>query len=243
MQQRVPRAGVGRFVGALAAVAVVAVVAAGGAASGVTAAGLAVLLAGPAGRDGVLGHVGWIAAGAVALGAVGFVTGTVVEGFLTPVLAAGMGIAVGGGLGAVVRLLAVGETEPTTPETMTVGNDGADRTTSQPEPRPADLFEHAPDPILYYGDAGDGPVVRAVNPAFESTFGVSANAVTDAALSDAAMVTERAADLDAAARDGGGFDAVVDCETPDGTRQMRIRVAADAAGGTTDGYVLYTPSG
>jgi PAS domain-containing protein len=241
MQPRVSREGVDRWVGAFAVVAIVGV-AVGGAASGVTGASLALLLAGPTGRDGVLGHVGWIAAGAVTLGAIGFVTGTMVEGFLTPVLAAGMGIAVGGGLGAVVRLLAVGETEATTPETMTVTNEEAQTTTSRPEPRPADLFEHAPDPVLYYGDSGDGPVVRAVNPAFEAAFGVSANAVTDAALGDAAMVTERAADLDAAARDGGGFDAVVDCETPDGTATMRIRVAADASGETTDGYVLYTPT-
>ncbi len=240
MRLRVSREGVDPSVGALAAIAVV-VVAAGGAANGATVAGLGLLLAGPASRDDVLGHVGWIGMGAAVLGAVGWVTGTVVEGFLTPILAAGMGIAVGGGLGAVVRLLAVGEPEPSTPETVTV-----DRTdtgeASRPEPRPADLFEQAPDPILYYGDAGEGPVVRAVNPAFESAFGVSAAAVTDAALGDALMVAERADDLDEAARNGGEFDAVVDCETPDGTRPMRVRVAADAGGEATDGYVLYTPT-
>lgn len=242
MRLRVSREGVDRSVGALAAIAVVAGVAAGGAAKeGVAVAGLGLLLAGPASRNDLLGHVGWIGVGAAVLGAVGWVAGTVVDGLLTPILAAGMGIAVGGGLGAVVRLLAVGEPEPTTPETVTVDRTDAGEA-SRPEPRPADLFEQAPDPILYYGDAGDGPVVRAVNPAFESTFGVSAGAVTDAALGDALMVAERADDLDEAARKGGGFDAVVDCETPDGTRPMRVRVAADTSGEATDGYVLYTPT-
>jgi len=96
--------------------------------------------------------------------------------------------------------------------------------------------------VLYFDDSGDGPVVRAANRAFEETFGVGSEAVENAALADALMVTERADDLVAAAGEAAAFDAVIDCETATDDRPFRVRTVAVARSTGTRGYVLYTPA-
>ena len=185
------------------------------------------------------GLVGAIAAGALGLGTVAWLVATqtaiVAAG---PTLVTGLGIAVGGGLGSLVWLLGLGDSEATEADTVTVEMEGDE--TSQPAPEPVDLFEANPDPICFYAEAADGPVVRAVNPAFERVFGVSSAALDGEPLADGALVGDDGAALVEAARAGRSFDEVCTCETADGERAMRVRIAATGRG-RSDGYVLYSP--
>jgi PAS domain-containing protein len=224
-----------RSLGLLAAAAL-AVTAAG---AGGPAAGAAVLFVAAPGGDGLRAFLVWIVAGAAAFGVLGWAAATLLLPGLSATLLLGAGLAVGGGVGAGARFLATGEREPGEPgESVTVDMAEEER----PDPQPADLFEASPDPILYYDATGDGPVVRAVNPAFEATFGVSVDSVTEAGLADALMATEGADRIVAGAADGEPVDETVACETADGTARFRVRVAAvDTARGTR-GYVLYTPA-
>lgn len=185
--------------------------------------------------DGALSVVGWLAAGALAGGAVGWAVATVVAPGIAG-LGLGLGLAVGGGFGAVLKLVVLDRTEPEPPESVTVTG-GAET----PSPQPADLFEDHPDPVLYYDDAGDGPVVRAANGAFEETFGVTASAVEGSALADATMVVARTGDVVDAAAAGDGFEARLDCETATGVDPFRVRVVAVGDDAGTRGYVLYSP--
>lgn len=196
----------------------------------------AVLLVGTSERA-LSGLVGAIAAGAVVLGGVAWLVAS--QTALVPIdatVAAGLGIAVGGGLGSVAWLLLHGDAAEDSSETVTVdmgGDEGA-----VPSPTPADLFDANPDPILYYG--GDPPVVRAANPAFESVFGVSGAALDGTPLREGLFVAEDADRIATAAADGEGFDRVLACETEAERRRMRVRLAA-AGGDRPAGYVLYTP--
>jgi len=185
------------------------------------------------------GLLGAIAAGALGLGAVAWLVATqtaiVAAG---PTLVTGLGLAVGGGLGSLVWLLGLGERGAQEADTVTVEMDGDDA--SEPDPEPVDLFEANPDPICFYAEAPDGPVVRAVNPAFERVFGVSSAALDGEPLADGALVVDDGAALVEAARAGRSFDEVCTCETADGERAMRVRIAATGRG-RSDGYVLYSP--
>ncbi len=183
------------------------------------------------------GLVGSIAAGAVLTAiVVGIVAGVTELVPLSPLLAGGIGLAIGGGLGSVVWLLSLEDEEPDTGETVTV--DMAEDE-AVPEPEPVDLFEASPDPILFYTETPDGPVVRAVNPAFTETFDVTSEALDGTPLREGVLVAEDAAAVVQAAEAGDAFDRTVTCDTAAGDRPMRLRIAA-AGRGRTDGYVLYT---
>lgn len=194
-------------------------------------AGLLVVLASPFRGRGLLGLVGWMGAGAGVLGVVGWGLAVAVVPSVAPAVALGFGLAVGGGLGALVQLLVLEDGGETEPETVTVGGG------ETPAPRPADLFEGHPDPVLYYGDAEGTVVVRAVNPAFAAAFDVSADAVTGAPLREVVAGTERAGALADAAVTGAEFDERLACETGDGSDRYRVRVVAESGAG----YVVYTP--
>ena len=200
-----------------------------------------VLFVGLAGNRDTYALVGWIAGGAAVLGAIFWGIGTVASLAVSPELLLAAGIAVGGGLGGVVRLLS-GEDAPENPdETVTFTRGAASETRSTPDPRPADLFEESPDPILYFDDSGEGPVVRAVNPAFESVFGVTSAAVEEAALGDAHMVSDRGDAIVRAAGTGAEFRATLDCETADGEVPCSVRLATVRDDVGVRGYVIYTP--
>jgi hypothetical protein len=203
----------------------------------VAVAGPLLLAASTGDSIGLRGQLLWILGAAIVGGGLGYAVAMLAAPAATTI-ALGFGIAVGGGLGAVGRLLVVGETNAQQPETVTVGSTSDE--TSVPDPQPVDLFEENPDPVLYFDDSGDGPVVRAANPAFEETFGVGGDAVENAALADALMLSERADDIVTAASEAGSANAVVTCETPDGDQPFRVRTAALARRGSTRGYVLYT---
>lgn len=191
---------------------------------------MAVLLVSPSSERSQLSLVLWIAGGSVTLGVAGWLGMTITGGPVMGGVAAGL--AVGGGLGAVVRLFAF-SSPGSQAETLTVEMDDAGTPTE-----PADLFVANPDPVLYY-DGGDTPTVRAVNPAFEEAFGISEATVENEALSDALMTSETAA-ITAAARDGTQLDDVVDCERPAGDQPYRVRVVPVGDPSQSSGYVLYT---
>ena len=183
--------------------------------------------------------LGWILVGAVAGGAIGWGLAQAVAptaGTISVVF----GAAIGGGFAAVIRLFVFGNSSRQEPESVTVDTGEADDD-RVPDPEPIDLFEGSPDPILYFDDAGDGPVVRAANPAYEAVFGVNATAVENAALGDALMVTDRTEHVVDAAAAGEQFDDVIACETGQETVRFRVRTTTTDGLAGTRGYVLYTP--
>lgn len=177
------------------------------------------------GTGGVVSVAVWIAAGAGVFAALGWAVATV-AGF-PPRLPVGIGIALGGGIGAGTRYIAAAE-EAEEGESVTVEMDRAD------DPEPADLFEASPDPILYYAPAEAGPVVRAVNPAFEATFGVETATLAGTPLAEGLMTGGDAA---AAVAAGESADAVA-CSTDAGEKRFDLRVAPV---GEERGYVVYVP--
>lgn len=202
------------------------------------ATGLAtVLIVGGRGRS-LGGLVGSIGAGALCLGAIAWLV-TSQTGFLASngTLAVGLGLAVGGGLGSVAWLVAVGEDRQDETEEVTVDMEEDDG----PTPTPVDLFDASPDPILFFAEDADGPVVLAANHAFEGVFGVSGSALEGTPLAEGLLAAEGATGVVTAARDGGSFDRVLACETDDGQREMRVRLAVTDDPTASGGYVLYTP--
>lgn len=177
--------------------------------------------------------LGWIGAGSAVFGLTGWLAATAVGVSLVGGVAAGL--AAGGGVGAVVRLFAF-SSGPSPRETVTVA--APDKESMDLDPEPADLFEASPDPILYY-DGDDKLTVRAVNPAFESAFGISETTVEMATLGDAVMATEPTPLVDAATN-GESVETVVDCETPAGDSPYYVRVVPVGDGQRTRGYVVYT---
>ena len=181
---------------------------------------------------GLLAVVGWIGAGAISVAALMLAADLVVDLPLSRQVALGLGLAMGGGLGGVASLLRGGETVQTTDETMTV-QVGTDTTA---DPQPADLFDGHPDPVVYYAEAGHGPVVRAANEAFGSTFDIPPDQLSGTPLSETLLVAgEETVGVEAVT--AGGLDTVVDCAVPDGTARFRLRTVGSGA----SGYLLYTP--
>lgn len=222
-------------------VAVLALLATASLAVGTPAVAVAtpVLLASPDDRrrDFLL-LVSWILGGALAGGAIGWGLAQATAPTAATISAV-FGAAIGGGFAAVIRLFVFGDTGRQEPESVTV--DTGETDARVPDPEPIDLFEGSPDPILYFDDAGDGPVVRAANPAYEAVFGVDTTAVENAALGDALMVTDRTERLVDAAAASEQFDDVIACETGQETVRFRVRTTTTNGLAGTRGYVLYTP--
>jgi hypothetical protein len=191
-----------------------------------------VFLAPVADRD-LVDIVLWIAGGCLSVGALGWIGTAVLVSGVDPAAGFGAGFAVGGGLGAMVRLVVLSE-ESDRSETVTVEMDEADDSAGA---EPVDLFEASPDPMLYYDDS-DGPTVRAVNPAFEAAFGISTASLADEPLENALMASDGAGAAEAASQ-GDRFDGRLSCETTAGTEQFRVRVVPVAP---ARGYVVFTAS-
>ena len=197
-------------------------------------------------RDGLATLVAWLLGGSLLGAALGYVATAWVAGFpLATQGGVGLGIALGGGVGAVSNLLAADargpDDERETGEEMTVDMEADD----SPSPRPADLFEDHPDPVLYVADRGHRPVVLAANDAFGDAFDVPTAAVSETPLEETLMTTDDAAgstavtELVDAVGSGERVDVALECQTPDGTTRFRLRTA----GGGADGYVIYTRNG
>lgn len=180
--------------------------------------------------------VAWIGAGAILVAGGALVVGAAVDLPLSRAVLGGLGVALGGGIGAVGYLATVDDIEHTetgrTVKTVDTDDDTA------PPPEPIDLFGGHPDPILYYTDEGYGPVVRAANEAFGTTFDVPPARIAGTPLEETLMTVESGA-VDPAAVTDGTFEATVTCETAAGPAQYRLRSVGDDG----DGYLLYTPLG
>jgi hypothetical protein len=176
----------------------------------------------------------WILGGAVLGALVGFVSHGVVDVSLTRVGLVGLGTALGGGLGGLVYFLSIGEAEEGTDAGVRVDMDREDA----PEPRPADLFEEHPDPVLYVADEGGGPVVRAANVAYGETFDLPPSALAGTPLSEALVPAGEIGDLAETLAAGESVDRELRFETAKRERPFRVR----SVGNPADGYVLFTPA-
>lgn len=173
--------------------------------------------------------------GAVILGAIGWVSVSVLAPEMDPVLGVMAGIAVGGGFGVVIRLLTVPEAEDTG-ESVTIDTSGEGKRTS--EPRPADLFEASPDPMVYYTARSDPAIALAVNPAFREAFGPDEGAVEGTPLADLLDVAASGPVVDAI-EEAAHHEERVEMETSEGTRTFRVRVIPGGEG-SASGYVTMT---
>lgn len=198
---------------------------------GVAASATLLLVGVNTAQDGVVALVGWLLAGAVLGGAIGYAAVELLAVPLTTGAVVGLGVALGGGLGVLTNLLVLEPERSREGETVEVEMED-----ESVEPRPADLFDGHPDPVLYVADDGHGPVVRAANAAYGRTFDLPTDAVVGAPVDEVLMCGDSDEVADSL-EDSRSLDVVVDCETPDGDRQFRLRVAGDGDAW----YLVYTP--
>lgn len=108
----------------------------------------------------------------------------------------------------------------------------------------AALFENVPDAVVSVSHLEDGPIVEAVNPAFERCFGYDESELSGAPLDQFIVPTDRAAEAKALNRRGSRGDigeAEVKRRTADGLRDFRLRVVPMATDGSSDrAFGLYT---
>jgi PAS domain S-box-containing protein len=91
----------------------------------------------------------------------------------------------------------------------------------------AALFENVPDPVVYYEFEGDAPVFRAVNGAFEETFGFAESAVDGRTVDEVIVPPERieeAADINAHIREGEVVQRELRRQTDNGVRDFLVSV-------------------
>lgn len=210
-------------------------VAAGGAGHHHATAGLGLLVLGLDDERSMRALVAAIAIGAAVVGAIAWIGIGFVDVPIEPDVAVGLGIAAGGGLGAMIWLLAIGEEQAPEDETMTV--DMAEEADAIPGPEPADLFESHPDPILYVDATDDTPIVLGANPAFAAAFG--GDVAEGVPLADAIPADDEAV-VEAAAA-GREFGATIDCETATGAEAFHVRLVPIEIGDRLTVYVLFGP--
>lgn len=108
--------------------------------------------------------------------------------------------------------------------------------------RLATLFDRLPDPVVEYDFEGDDPVIRAVNPAFEETFGVKAADAIGTAL-DAIVVPsgyeDEALMLNQRILVGDRLDRRVMRRTASGPRPFLLRNAPFPEADGVRGYSIY----
>ncbi|MFC7077179.1 hypothetical protein [Haloarcula halophila] len=176
----------------------------------------------------------WIGAGALLVAGGALAVGAAVELPLSQAVLGGLGVALGGGIGAVGYLVSADDIQRA--DTGRTGDTVELNEEEIPSPEPIDLFGGHPDPILYYTDEGYGPVVRAANEAFGDTFDVPPARIAGTPLGETLMTVDSGA-IDAESVTDDGFETTVACETAAGRKQFRVRSVGDG----TDGYLLYTP--
>jgi PAS domain S-box-containing protein len=109
--------------------------------------------------------------------------------------------------------------------------------------RLAALFENIPDPAVRVEFVDDVPVIEAVNPAFESTFGYDESAVVGRSLDDVIVSPDDRVDArtyNDRIRAGESLHAEVRRETADGVRDFLLHVVPRSREGSTVGYAIYT---
>jgi PAS domain S-box-containing protein len=109
--------------------------------------------------------------------------------------------------------------------------------------RLAALFENIPDPAVQIEFADAEPVVEAVNPAFESTFGYPESTVVGRSLDEVIVPVddrEAARGINERIRAGESLHAEVRRETADGVRDFLLHVVPRSRESATAGYAIYT---
>ncbi|WP_138008034.1 PAS domain-containing sensor histidine kinase [Halalkalirubrum salinum] len=105
------------------------------------------------------------------------------------------------------------------------------------------FFTHSPDPAVRYSFSDGEPIVTAVNPAFESVFGISANAIIGQSL-DERVVSADGGDPTAALitqiRSGESIDTAIHRETTNDDRYFRLRTFELSGTEPTQWYAVYT---
>lgn len=107
----------------------------------------------------------------------------------------------------------------------------------------AALFENVPDPVVQYRYEDGEPIVRSINPAFESIFGFDAEAPLGRSL-DSLIVPREDGDRTVGINDriatGEQLDIEVERETVTGRRTFLLRNVPLSSGETRAGYAIYT---
>jgi PAS domain S-box-containing protein len=137
--------------------------------------------------------------------------------------------------------------------TMTPDNtQGADRTERAQEPperrsdaaeRFGELFHHIDDAVVETEMGEDGPVIRAVNPAFERVFGYEREAVLGESLNDVIVPEDssaRAREFDHRVAAGKQSSAIVRRQTATGIREFLLRVVPDERDGGSYSFGIYS---
>jgi PAS domain S-box-containing protein len=130
-------------------------------------------------------------------------------------------------------------------ENATVALEGALRETTLETERNrlASLFENIPDPTVRVEFEDGDPIVDAVNPAFESTFGYAEAAVTGRSLDDVIVPPRDLTDArtyNERIQAGESLHAEVRRETVDGVRDFLLHVVPRSREAATVGYAIYT---
>ncbi|ELZ20549.1 bacterio-opsin activator-like transcription regulator [Halosimplex carlsbadense 2-9-1] len=117
------------------------------------------------------------------------------------------------------------------------------------------LFENNPDPMLRVRFEDETPIIREINPAFETVFGYSAAEVVGSGVGEAVVPASERAEFErlrAKVARGEPVEREITRQTADGTREFLVRVihfdadpATDADGvadldAASDAYVWYT---
>ncbi|MFB6087880.1 MAG: PAS domain S-box protein [Haloarculaceae archaeon] len=106
----------------------------------------------------------------------------------------------------------------------------------------AALFENLSEPVVESRFDGETPVVESVNPAFEETFGVSADDIVGSPLDESIVPDDRqdaAAEFNRRAREGERLEVEVRRETADGPRDFLLRTVPFEQDDATRGYAIY----
>ncbi|WP_458190516.1 PAS domain S-box protein [Haladaptatus sp. NG-WS-4] len=110
--------------------------------------------------------------------------------------------------------------------------------------RVAALFENAGDAIAYCESDGDVPIIERVNPAFEETFGFTAEEVVGRPVDDVVVpspFTDEAAEINRRARAGEYLETEVRRKTAHGVRDFLLRPIPTRLGESSEQYyAVYT---
>ncbi|QCC58182.1 PAS domain S-box protein [Natrinema thermotolerans] len=108
----------------------------------------------------------------------------------------------------------------------------------------AALFENVPDGVVSVSNLSDGPIVEAVNPAFERLFGYEESTLVGESLDEFVVPTDRTDEAETLNRRGSRGkvgEAEVKRRTVNGLRDFRLRVVPIEMDGSSDrAFGLYT---
>ena len=121
--------------------------------------------------------------------------------------------------------------------------DGESSRESTVTERFGELFHHIEDAVVEAEMCEEGPVIRAVNPAFERVFGYEREVVLGEFLNDVIVPEDggsRAQEFDHRVTGGEQSTAIVRRETTTGIREFLLRVVPTERGGGRYGFGIYS---